>query len=200
MRSSKRCSICEEVSIELDPLGIVRRLGGDSRSLSLLGTVRQEIVEVERLLAPRAAWLTTCEVTVAEGVCRLDGLEARSENLASLLGRCESASLFLLTVGPEIDELIERQSGLPHRQVVTDAIGSEAAEATARWVSRALGQRARLSGCRVTPRFSPGYGDFGLESQAWFVENLGEAVGVSLAGSTMVPRKSISGVVGWKRS
>jgi hypothetical protein len=162
--------------------------------------LEREIDRMMQLLRPRVAWCQEKVISLGTDESVLGSTRLRSRNVSALLKDCELATLFLLTAGEDVDHHIDSLRDDPARQVVVDAIGSEAAEATARWFQGCQESEAGSSGFRVTPRFSPGYGDFGLENQQVFVNRLGEPAGVRLLHGTLVPRKSVSGVIGWVRS
>ena len=204
MSSSKRYSVSEEMRLALEPVRIARRLGARMAGRpdgAWLEEIAREISGVQHLLSPRICSSRAPVVSIdGERIVIEGGPVIRSGNLSRLLSSCHDVSLFLLTVGEELDDLIDTLSHRPSRQIILDAIGSEAAESTARWFQSACESEARVCGHRVTPRFSPGYGDFSLDYQEWFVENLGADLGVRLEGSMLIPRKSVSGVIGWMTS
>ena len=80
-----------------------------------------------------------------------------------------------------------------------DVIGSVAVEELAEKVSEMAEQRAKQSLMTTTFRFSPGYGDFELENQKGIFKLLDPAkIGITLTEKLiMIPRKSISGIIGW---
>jgi cobalamin-dependent methionine synthase I len=78
--------------------------------------------------------------------------------------------------------------------VVLDAIGSAAAEATARYANERIDEMAAAVGLKTSCRASPGYGDWDVKEQKNLFELVpAERIGVTLtASSMMVPRKSVS--------
>lgn len=200
----KRFSLSEEPRLALDSGRVARRLsrkgGTCAASKEWSSVLDREIESMTQLLCPRVAWCQEEVLSIGPDESVLRDVRLRSGNLSALLEGCELVTLFLLTAGEEVDHHIDSLREDPARQVIADAIGSEAAEATARWFQGCQESEAGSSGFRVTPRFSPGYGDFGLEHQQLFVSRLGEPVGVRLIHGSLVPRKSVSGVIGWARS
>ncbi|MEG0831634.1 MAG: hypothetical protein RSE47_00030 [Acidaminococcaceae bacterium] len=82
--------------------------------------------------------------------------------------------------------------------LLLDAAGTTLVEQAANALGRFLTQRFAGRGFYLTPRFSPGYGDWDLGEQAKIVP-LAEAavIGVTLTTSLMLlPRKSITAVLG----
>ncbi|NLP04470.1 hypothetical protein GX411_00770 [Candidatus Fermentibacteria bacterium] len=199
---SSRISYVRDVRLGLSPGAVLARLGraGAGAGGRWAGAA-VEAVDLVNALAEPAIALTRMDVVAAEAPkVALECAEFVSFDLCARLEGCAKCTLFLLTLGEALDGAIGSLAGEPSRQLLADAAGSEAAEACARWLQRSESARARQEGCRALPRFSPGYGDFGLENQRWFVENL-PGLGVSLtSGGMLVPGKSVTGVIGWKRS
>lgn len=82
-----------------------------------------------------------------------------------------------------------------------DAVGSETVEAAVdelHW--KILQSQTEKYGLKVTPRFSPGYGDWKLTIQKELVETSGgNRIGISVTPSSlMIPRKSITAVLGFE--
>ena len=131
-----------------------------------------------------------------------DKIVFKSRSIAKLLQGCEKATVFAVTIGPELGKLVsvcfrkrERAKG-----VIIDAIGSEVADEIADELNERLNVRAKKSGWVLTRRFSPGYGDFSLSNQKvlFKVLNLNK-YGVKLSKSyIMKPEKSVTAILGWK--
>ncbi len=171
----------EELLRMLDyPPGV---LPGD-RIQALIGLVE---IEAGQLIEGRGAWRV-----VDPERCVDFGLEpVEAEHLA----------LGLVTLGPGVDEHVQRLQGegASTSALLVDAYGSAAAEQAAdllsAWILEQLGLAAGdavvgTPGCRM----SPGFPGWGLEHQPALLEALlAQALNVSLTpGMMMVPRKSIS--------
>ncbi|MBN1894475.1 hypothetical protein JW906_08265 [bacterium] len=127
-----------------------------------------------------------------------------SRQVSRLLDGCTEAVLFMVTIGGRLElELIslldEKETT---RAFILDAIGSETADTVAdqmHW--HYLKEIAQAEGMEVTPRFSPGYGDWLITMQSEIHKACnGSAIGISVTESSlMIPRKSVSAVVGMKK-
>ncbi len=123
-----------------------------------------------------------------------------SQVIAPLLEQCEKAAVFLVTIGEHLEETACRlaEDGLIVQATVLDAIGSVAVERVADFVQGRIGEVASAEGLCISQRFSPGYCDWDIGQQRtvfWAVS--GDSVGIHLTdGCLMIPRKSISGVIG----
>ena len=123
-----------------------------------------------------------------------------SKVIAPLLEQCEKAAVFLVTIGEHLEEMAHRlaEDGLIVQATVLDAIGSVAAEGVADYVQGKIKETANNQGLVISQRFSPGYCDWDISQQRtvfWAVS--GDSMGIHLTdGCLMIPRKSISGVIG----
>ena len=123
-----------------------------------------------------------------------------SKVLAKLLERCEMVAVFALTIGDRLEKMVGKLSedGLVLQATVLDAIGSCAAEQLAVSVEDMIREIVRLKGLSISRRFSPGYCDWDVSQQEMIFRVLNcNSAGVSLSGEyLMLPRKSISGIIG----
>ncbi|MBA7639225.1 hypothetical protein ES703_46883 [subsurface metagenome] len=131
----------------------------------------------------------------------IDGSIAfQSQVIAQLLEQCHKAAVFLVTIGNHLEEMAHRlaEDGLILQATVLDAIGSVAVESVANFVHDRVREVANDRGLVISPRFSPGYCDWDIGQQKmvfWAVN--GDSIGIRLTeGQLMIPRKSISGVIG----
>jgi hypothetical protein len=137
---------------------------------------------------------------VAGGRTRIGPVTLKSAVLARLLERCERVAVFALTIGGYLEELVDQLSvsGLVLQATVLDAVGSGAAETLAAEIQAEIARWADRRGLVISRRFSPGYCDWNVGQQGELFRLLGgEVTGITLTDSMlMVPRKSISGVIG----
>jgi hypothetical protein len=130
-----------------------------------------------------------------------DGTRFSSRKLAKAVGNAEEIYCFIATVGPKIDEEIQRlmKEKRYADAYVLDAVGSISAEDVVEKYYRHIAQKAEKEGRAVTLRFSPGYCDWPLEQQRLLFATFSDRtpVGVSLSQSCLMsPRKSVSGLFG----
>jgi len=121
-----------------------------------------------------------------------------------MLRTSDPVAFFMVTIGPALEEEVKTLSdrGDMARAVVLDAVGSETADAVADRMHRVVLKRlAEEKGFSVTPRFSPGYGDWPVTVQGELLEVCGGGlIGISVnESSLMIPRKSVSAVCGWRK-
>ncbi|MFC2016341.1 vitamin B12 dependent-methionine synthase activation domain-containing protein [Chloroflexota bacterium] len=123
-----------------------------------------------------------------------------SRVIAQLLERCEKVALFTLTIGNHLEEMVDHlaESGLVIQATVLDAIGSVTAEKVAGFVQDRIKDISSAHGLTISRRFSPGYCDWDISQQKIIFRSMkGNSAGIRLTkGCLMLPRKSISGIIG----
>lgn len=131
---------------------------------------------------------------------RLSGTVFRPEggSVRELLRGCSGAVLFAATLGSETDLLLKREQRRNMADAaVLDAMASAAVESVC---DRFCSDLARETAPEMlTPRFSPGYGDFPLSQQKDFfaVLDITRRTGITLTpGFLMVPQKSVTALMG----
>lgn len=136
-----------------------------------------------------------CAVSLAGTRFALEG-----RDIAAHLDGAREAVLLAVTLGMESERAIRREQALSATDgLLVDACASSMVESAADDLCRRIAQDAAARGLVPNGRFSPGYGDFALESQRAFVAALGadKAIGVSVTpGCLLVPSKSVTAVVG----
>ena len=109
---------------------------------------------------------------------------------------CPQVVLLGLTLGIEVDRLIQQtQIGDMALAVLLD---SGASLLTEKACDQMEEQIAREVAGFLTPRFSPGYGDFPLTVQKQMVDRLDgmRRIGLYVSGGLMIPRKSVTALMG----
>ena len=128
----------------------------------------------------------------------------QSEIIARLLERCDKVAVFLVTIGSHLEEIACRlaEDKLILQAAVLDAIGSAAVEKVADFVQDRISQVANVPGLSTSQRFSPGYCDWDVNQQKMVFQAIGSnSAGVCLTEDClMLPRKSISGIIGIGRN
>lgn len=128
------------------------------------------------------------------------GVRIPSENLRKNLAGCGSVLLLAATLGAATDRLLYRygQTDVAGQAVLQAASAALLEAFLDREQDRARAQAAK-EGLYLRPRFSPGYGDFALESQRWIFDLLkpDKRLGITLtSGLLMIPSKSVTALAG----
>ena len=165
----------------------------DEALLARIEALRPEAMESIR---PRSVWT------------RFDDWAANPALLAAELRlaepkTCHAVYLICGTLGPRFDALARRAAVSSSADaLILQAIGAAGIEELMDGAGEAI--RAELrEGEALVPRYSPGFGDFPLAAQRPLLGLLDtpRAIGVSLTDSLlMVPSKSVSAVIGVKRT
>ena len=135
-----------------------------------------------------------------KGLFAIGPMEIESKDLGKNLTDCSEAVFFAVTLGMGIDRMIRRAELTSMSEAAV--IQAAAAEYTEGWcnvVNEEIRQEAAERGMYARPRYSPGYGDFGLTYQPQFLGMLDAAktIGITLTdGLFMMPSKSVTAVVG----
>ena len=127
------------------------------------------------------------------------GVAIQSQGLSSLLKGCDRALLVAMTLGGEVDRLVLRKTARSVSEgFIYNAVASALAEALAETVSKIAAEKYG----DVTARFSPGYGDLPLSvsSQILGLVDAERRLGIRTVSGLMVPKKSITAIIGVKSS
>lgn len=124
----------------------------------------------------------------------------RGKDIKIHLDQCGEAVFMAATLGNRIDMLIRKSEALNMAEaVIMDAAANVAIEQVCQQEEDHLREAIIASGKYLTIRFSPGYGDFPIESGHDLLRILDapRKIGLSVTPShIMTPRKSISAVMG----
>ena len=160
--------------------------------------------ECEQLLlksaAPKWNWVfAEISGTDTEGIA-LSGhkLVLRGKDIAGHLNGCFGVILLCATLGTGTDKLLRTlQTEDMAKALIADSMASAAIEQVCDIAEEEI--RQRFPDKFMTWRFSPGYGDFPLETQRDFLSavNASRTVGVFLTeGGLLAPTKSVTAVIG----
>jgi hypothetical protein len=127
-------------------------------------------------------------------------VELKSRKLSRTFKDCDTAKVFVATVGKKIENRINElmEDNRTAEASILDAIASVAVEDTIESFHSRVDLKLKSRSRCATLRFSPGYCDWDIKEQKKLF-NLVDAsrIGVTLSdNSLMSPRKSISGIFG----
>ncbi len=160
---------------------------GEDKEISEL--LKSCLKEARHLLSYKVCY-REFPLKISGDICSFEDFSLESQKLAKNLEKCDKAIIFAATIGVGIDRLIAKYSKLsPARALILEAIGSERIEALCDAFSSDFG---------APTRFSPGYGDLGLEAQKTLFSLLEPIkIGLSLNDSLiMSPSKSVTAIMG----
>lgn len=206
-----KAALITNIPFTIDPVRVLREMKiPKARSLDeieekpLASAIRRAIEKAYTLIEGKGIYrtfpLSGVEGNIVKGPDTGDLFHGA--HMLKLLTRCDRATLLACTIGPKLETEVER---LQKAGELTDAF---ALEMTGGWMADYMAERVderveheiKREGYGRTMRFSPGYGDWTLDNQPQ-VLRLAEAerIGIALTDTNiMIPRKSVSAVIGWK--
>lgn len=159
------------------------------------GQIRRCMEEIARAAEPRLVYR---RLALAGGA--IPGLPLAGEDVRALLSGCREAVLMAATLGPGVERLLMRREVTDMADaVILDACASAAVENVCDHFEFDLRDALKGEGLYLTDRFSPGYGDLPLDTQARLCAALDTARRIGLTVSAnyiMVPRKSVTAILG----
>lgn len=181
---------------------LLRKLGriGGNKSLSarMRKHINKAIKEIKKNAKPRAVFRLFPVIADEEVVSIGQKASFKSRKLAKILEPCKRAGVFVVTLGKEIDKIIdyafEKQ---PYYGFILDAAASLAVESSAEYVQNFIDKKY-TSNQEKTLRYSPGFYGWSITEQKKLLQTLpSEKINVNLSDAyLMSPQKSISGLIG----
>jgi len=163
--------------------------------------INEYVEESPHIIDPAYAYvIRDIELVIGANVV-IDGpVIFQSKIIAQLLGECQRVAVFTVTIGNHLEELVGRlaEEGLVLQASVLDAIGSVAVEKAVDLLQDKINEIARIQGLGISRRFSPGYCDWNVSQQEMVFRAMnGDSAGICLTEEClMLPRKSVSGIIG----
>ena len=201
--------IIKDIKITIDFKEVLKELGFKQVSSILMPPmekmIKEEMAKAEGLINPQASVISfnLTSVTEDEIITDYNTLHFKTKYLAKHIRGCSKASLFVCSLGPKLEERVKGYftEGEQTRAYIMNGIGSAAVEEVANYVNQLIIKEAEKEGFETVKRFSPGYGDWNLSDQKAIFDVLKpSAIGVALSERCiMMPEKSITAIVGWKK-
>jgi len=157
--------------------------------------------EALQIWRPRGVLALEKVMGFEENGIQTENLFLPGKELAKKFSGSQMISLLAVTAGFEAMEWREAFK-IQDRYAdftLADAILSEFTDELADSLNQSVLREAHQRGYFLTPRFSPGYGDFPLNFQKNLLDFLrGSEIGISVNSSfLMIPEKSVTAVMGW---
>ncbi len=182
--------------LKIDVSELSRRLmTPEPLNLDMVVSCMEKITKTAR---PRYCYAKTSVLSNDLFDITMDFCKINSKSLFNWLKGCDEAVVMAVTLGMELDLLINSVSALSGAQAfITDGIASAMAETAAEYTHNLIRTK-----CNTVSRFSPGYGDFTLDYQRPILDflNADKLLGIKLGDNLiMTPRKTITAVCGVER-
>ncbi len=194
----------EDIEPDYDELfryaGFSRQKLVDLNDSQMTRLAREAVQKISQAMNCRSVYTRfPLEMMEGDSLCFADKL-ITSHHLSVNLKGCHSLYLFAATLGPEVDRLIQRESKLnPAGAVMMQAAGAMFIEKYVDLLVDFLKEEESREGNSLKPRYSPGFGDVGLEVQKIFFELLQCQKNLALTlNDTLImsPEKSVTAFVG----
>ena len=174
--------------ITVDKNELSRRLKADA---DFCNSTMEKYIELVKKESNAKCCFTICNVRAEDALVEFDFATFETGDLAKCLSGCKRACAMGATLGISVDRLIQRSMALSKAEgFIIDSVASALMEAVMDDFNGELKKKFKL-----TPRFSPGYGDFVLSSQEHILSALkaDKILGIKLGRSLlMTPKKSIT--------
>ena len=162
--------------------------------------VESALIEVKNLASPSGCELVLDIIESGDSFIKASDIIFNSRSLARAIEGASRISLLLTTIGSACEESSSEleTSGEHLGMFLLDAAASVMVENVIKELHRETCER--MKNFRGSMRFSPGFGDFSFEYQTDIIRLLGgKETGVKVMADTffLIPRKSVTGVVGW---
>ncbi|MFO7820290.1 MAG: hypothetical protein R6V17_08665 [Halanaerobacter sp.] len=196
----------EELNPKIPKSEVKRQLGYSEETVSnpkIEELITAAIVEAEEIIKPRGNYLRLEEITIEDDRLNLgtQDLIFQSQDIAKLLANQEQVVILAVTLGPKLEEQVDDLFTADEftKATILDAVGSIAVEEAANELQKKIATEAKELGLpSLTMRYSPGYGDLGLEIQEDLLSLLqGQKLGIETNESfLLIPQKSITALIG----
>jgi hypothetical protein len=182
---------------------VLRYLGyqaGHKVPTRILSLVDKHIQNAAQLIEPQHSFIIRDVEHIEGDRAFLGDVAFEGRILAQLMQRCKKAAIFAVTIGDLLEGQVQQlaNQGRVLEAAIMDAVGSDAAEKAATSVQDRVREMAGAQSLGISFRFSPGYCDWDIGQQKMvFCAMNGRSAGIRLTeGCVMVPRKSVSGIIG----
>ncbi len=165
--------------------------------------IKEILTQAQKLIKPKAV-IAFENISVNENLITFEnGFKIESFEAAKHLTSCFKAYGIAVTAGSALEhkrnDFIEKKETF--NALIMDAAGSVAVEEAVNAANTQIAELEAKKNNIAVKRFSPGYGDWVLETQKEFLKWLGASqIGIHLNESyQMKPEKSVSALIGIKK-
>ncbi len=187
----------------IDPVE-TRRYAGLSKAA---GFDEQSIIdaceEARLLIEVRGIWQMYAYDSARSVIESEPAVEINGRSIEKHLSKCERVLCMAVTVGEAIEREVTTKFGgkqyVP--AMLLDAAATSAVEQAADQMEDVLRREVEHEGFSMRSRYSPGYGDWGLDQQRELFRLSGASeIGMRLSTALMLmPRKSVTAIIGLTR-
>jgi hypothetical protein len=207
MLYAKGCRVVKDIEVKVDRREICQDLGyeeGRNPKSHISSLIDSQLEESAALIQPQACYTIRPIKDVAGSTLSVGGLMFTSRRISPTFSGCSLVAIFVASIGDRLEKKVARlmEKGLALEAFIMESIGSVAVEKAADWLENEIRGMATAKGNKAGWRYSPGYCDWDITEQKKLFSLLdGKSIGVHLTNTClMIPRKSISGIIGIGKS
>lgn len=178
-----------------------RRYAGLIKTTSFQPDMLEAVCVRAQLFAnPRASWSIFHYEKKTGEILANPPVTLCGQSILKHLRQAISVAVVAVTIGDEIEKKITEYFGQGRytEALLLDAAASAAVEQATDQVNNIISKHANKEGLTAIARFSPGYGDWSIQSQPEILK-LAQArqIGIDITSSYMlIPRKSVTAIIG----
>lgn len=190
-----------DLTIDREEILLNLGYGGNEPDAQIMAELEQIIAHANKICMPRAAYRICSGQMVSKHFIEIDAIPMKVGSIiGGYLEKATHFGVFVATAGSQYDDYLHqlKDEGDIVKEFLADAVGSEIAEATVRYITTQIAEDASGNGLSITNSYSPGYCGWHVrEQQALFAIFPAEPCGIKLNDSSLMhPVKSVSGIVG----
>lgn len=192
----------EHIPLSISRKPLLRKLGrvrkGEVLSARIAKQIDKAITEISKKARPKAVFRIFPAEAHKEIVSIGTETSFKSRTLAKIIKPCKKVVVFLVTLGKEVDRLIDTAfESQPYYGFILDAAASLAIESSAEYIQDFI-EKNYTDEEQKTLRYSPGFQGWSIKDQRKLFQTLpSDKVEVELSDTYfMSPQKTISGLIG----
>ena len=191
----------QDLELNLDEIYLNLGYRGETPDEHFMEMVNEILARANQFCCPKVGYAFFDNVGIEKQIITINHIALKTGNVIS--GKMMPASkiaVFVATAGQDFDNYLQKlkAEGDIVNEFLADAIGSEIAEASVRYVSQQIQIKATEQNLHVTNSYCPGYCGWHVREQKNLFALLPEnPCGIELNDSSLMhPVKSVSGIIG----
>lgn len=190
--------------MEINKSEVLRYLGYKNQviELRLDKIIDSCIEEMKDIAIPRSVYKVFDVEILEDGVYLKEyGILLKGKDIREHLKNSRKCAILASTIGVTVDNRIRylNKSDVTSG-IILDSCATEAIEGTCNDLEAEIREIAKKENLNINFRYSPGYGDFGLEVQPIILKllNAEKKIGLTCTESyILIPRKSVTAIIGF---
>jgi hypothetical protein len=190
-----------DLQLDMKEIYLNSGYGGHAPDNEIAENIEKIIVFAQTFCIPRAGYKVYNINSIDKNFIEINKVSMKTGPIITkYLLKSTHIAVFVATAGKEYDDYLQKlkAEGDLVNEFLADAVGSEIAEATVRFITDKVTEEAKIIGHSVTKPYSPGYCRWHVREQKQLFSFLtDQPCGIKLNDSFMMhPIKSVSGIIG----